>query len=121
MRYTAALLVLVLSAASARMIVCESTCANATLVLATEACHDDDHEREAPLAQLTNGHSCDHSDVVFTLTTSKVTFFERFASSVAAQSYASSTGTSHSIERFAHSLPGATHHSRPQAARNLRI
>lgn len=118
-RYTAVLLVIVLGAASARMLVCEPSCANAARASARETCHDETRG-EAPLTKLTNAHSCDHSDVVFTLTSSKVTF-ERFASSVAIQSVASSPATAHSIERFAHSPPGSAHDSRARAITNLRI
>jgi hypothetical protein len=118
-RYTAVLLVIVLGVASARMLLCESSCANATRTSAPEACHDDG-AGEAPLTQLTNAHSCDHSDVVFTLTSSKVTF-ARCASSIAVPSYASSPATAQLLERFAHSPPGRTHDARTRAITNLRI
>jgi hypothetical protein len=119
-RYTAVLLVLVFSAASARMLVCDSSCANATPTFAPETCHDHT-DGEAALAQLTNAHSCDHSDVVLTLTTSKVTFLQRFASSVAVLSYRSNTTTHRSNEHSAHSPPGTAHHLRLRAITNLRI
>jgi hypothetical protein len=86
---------------------------------ARETCHDETG-REAPLTKLTNAHSCDHFDAVFTLTSSKVTF-ERFASSIPIPSFASSPATTHSFARFAHSPPGSTHSSRVRAITNLRI
>jgi hypothetical protein len=121
-RFTAVLLVLVFGAVSARMILCELSCASETTASSREACHDQS-DGEAPLAQLSNGHSCDHGDVVLTLTTSKVTFLERFASSIAVPSSASNTSTprSRSSGHSAHSPPGFTRDSRPRVITHLRI
>jgi hypothetical protein len=113
------LLVIILGAASARMLVCESSCANATPAAAREACHDQP-AGQAPLTEWTGAHSCDHSDIVFALKTSTVTF-ERFASSIAVPSVGSSSVTDHRLERFAHSPPGGTHDARSPAVTNLRI
>lgn len=118
-RYTAVLLVIVLGAASARMLVCDTWCVDATPSSAPEACHDH-AAHEGPLTRLTGAHFCDHSDVVFTLTSSKITF-ERFASSFAVPSGAFTPATLHPIERFAHSSPGTTHDWRTRATTNLRI
>jgi hypothetical protein len=118
-RYSAVLLVIVLGASSARMLVCESSCANATQASAAEPCHDQ-AAGEGPLTQLTNAHSCDHGDLVFTLTSSKVTS-ERSASSITVPSYAASPATAQSVERLAHSPPGSRHDSRTRAITNLRI
>ena len=118
-RYTAVFLVIVLGAASARMLVCESSCATAAPASARETCHGETRG-EAPLTKLDNAHTCDHSDAVFTLTSSKVTF-ERFASNIPIPFSASSPATAPAIERFAHSPPGITHDSRARAITNLRI
>ena len=118
-RYTAVLLVIVLGAASARMLICESSCANETRVAVPEACHDQTRG-EAPLTKLTNAHSCDHGGVVFTLTSNKVTF-ERIAPSISVPSSTSTPLGAHSFEHLAHSPPGSTHDPRPQTVVNLRI
>jgi hypothetical protein len=120
-RYTAVLLVLVLSVASARMLLCESWCTNATPAAAREVCHYQT-AGEAPLTQLAKTHSCDHSDVVVTvtLTSSKVTF-ARVASSLSAPSDASNPASVRFVARSAHAPPGRTHNSRVGALANLRI
>ena len=117
-RYTAVLLAIVFGAASARMLLCESSCANATPAAVREACHDQPSGK-APLTQLNSVHSCDHSDAVFTLKTSTVTF-ERFASSIAVPSFSLNSVTAN-IERLDHSPPGPTHNAQTRAVTNLRI
>ena len=117
-RYTACFLAILLSAASARMLACELSCADLALV-SPQACHDQG-AGDAPLTQLTDAYSCDHDGIVFTVAASKVTF-ERFTASVSVASSTSTPATARSIERFPHSPPGRTHDSRTRALTNLRI
>ena len=118
-RFTAVLLVVVLGAASGQMLLCESSCEDRTPASASEPCHDRP-AGEGALTQLSNAHSCNHSDVVFTLTSSTVTF-ERFASTIPVPAFASSLATAHSIEPFAHSPPSRTHVPPHPAVTHLRI
>ena len=118
-RFTAGLLVVVLGAASGQMLLCESSCEDATPASASEPCHDSP-VGEGALSQLANAHSCNHSVVVFTLTSSTVTF-ERFASGVPVPAFASSLASGHSIEHFSQSPPSRTHVPRNPAITHLRI